>query len=320
MNSISQTKLNRFIQDISDIKIQGATAVADATLNILLELISSSPAPTSKSDWYRLEKLADKFSSLRPTEPMARNLSHWLLFELKKRYYNQKSKQENWVVMAEKLNQESKYLLKEIESNLAQVGERLVRAKQIIFTHCHSSLAESILIRAKRNKKKFKVYHTETRPLYQGRITSRHLRSAGVESVMVADSAAAWLVSKHSGDQIDVSWVLLGADSLSLDGSVINKIGSFAIALSAYDSGIPVYIASSLLKIDAKGNSKIELRAEKEIWPEAPKGTKIVNYAFDRVPAKYISGIITELGVLKPKEVAKVARKKYPWVFKIEKR
>ncbi len=293
--------------------------MAEATVNVLIELISSGPAPKSTADWRNLEKTAERLSSLRPTEPMARNLANWIIYELKKRSGGSAKNNENFEATANKLLQESKYLLKEIEANLTEAGEGLVRAKQTIFTHCHSSLAENILIRAQKNKKKFKVYHTETRPLYQGRITSRRLQTAGINSVMVADGVAAWLVSGHSGDDVDVSWVLLGADSISLDGSVINKIGSFAIALSAYDSRIPVYIASTLLKVDAHNKTKIELRAEKELWPEAPAGTRIVNYAFDRIPARYITGIITEFGIIKAKDVSKVTKQHYPWIFKVGK-
>lgn len=319
MSSISQTKLNRFIQDISDIKIQGASAVADATVNILYELISSTPRPKNNSDWRRLEKMSEKLYSLRPTEPMACNLSHWLMFQLKKQFSTNKKNKERWETAADRLNQERKYFLKEVEASLTEVGEEIVKPKQTIFTHCHSSLAVGILIRAKKNGKKFKVYHTETRPLYQGRITSQRLKSAHVDATMVSDSAAAWLVSNHSGDDVNVSWVLLGADSIGLDGSVMNKIGSFSIALSAYDSGIPVYIASTMLKVDVFGKSRIELRPEKEIWPEAPLGTRIVNYAFDKVPAKYIAGIISEFGVIKPKDVKKIAKSKYPWLFSFAK-
>lgn len=315
MSNYNRTKLNHFIQAVKDVNIQGATDVASSTAEALIQLIFSSPAPVTRSDWQQLENAAHELSRLRPTEPMARNLARWIISELRAHSGKSVRNQDNWYGLSDKLTQEYKYLLKETEANLSAVGSKLVRSGQTIFTHCHSSLAEGVLVRARSQKKKFKVYHTETRPLFQGRITSRHLKIAGIPAVMVADGVAAWLVSDHSGDDVKIDWVLLGADSISPDGSVINKIGSFAIALSAHDSGIPVYIASTLLKIDAHNESRIELRSEKELWPQAPSGTKIVNYAFDRIPSKYITGIISEFGVVKPKQALLVAQRNYPWIF-----
>lgn len=314
MTKIRGQEIRRFLEAISDIKIQGATAVAEATIDALVEYLGTVKMPKNPADWKNLVSLASTLAGVRPTEPLARNLSRWLIYELRKKN-KYLGKTDNWYAVVNKLGQELKYVLKEAEAKLSAAGSKLVKNNQIIFTHCHSSLAESILIRAHQQKKKFKVYHTETRPLYQGRITSKHLNRFGIKSVMVADNAAAWLVSNHSGDDIKVSWVLLGADSIAVDGSVMNKVGSFGIALSAYDSGIPLYVASSLLKIDAWGESKIEIRPGGEIWSGAPQGTAIVNYAFDNIPAKYISGIICEFGVIKPAKVFSLVRRNYKSIF-----
>ena len=314
MSQIKQPGINRFVQAVTAVEIQGAAAVAEATLNALVHFLVKAGAPSSPASWRRFEKLAGELSNLRPTEPMARNLSAWLVFELKKRYRQAGGGPIRWSEQVHRLGEESRYFLKEISAQVSEAGSKLVRSKQTIFTHCHSSLAEGILLRAKQQRKKFKVYHTETRPLFQGRLTSRRLKAAHIQATMVADSAAAWLISNHSGDDVSIDWVLLGADSIGTDGSVVNKIGSFAIALSAYDSGIPLYVAATLLKLDAKGESQIEVRPRDELWPGAPKGTSIVNYAFDRVPAEYITAYVTEVGLVKPKDVIKAARKQYSWL------
>lgn len=312
----SRTKLRHFQEAISHVQIQGATAVAAATVDTLMDIIFSQPPPQNASDWRTLKALVNKLSRLRPTEPMARNLSHWLIFQLKKLTAKPNINPHRWSGMEEELKQELHYLLKEVEAKINHNGLRLVRSGQIIFTHCHSSLAESILINAYKQGKRFEVYHTETRPLFQGRITARHLSAAGVPVTMVADGAAAWLVSNHSGDQVKVSWVLLGADSIGRDGSVLNKIGSFSIALSAYDSGIPVYVATTLLKFDASQESRLEIRPSEELWPNKSAGIKIINYAFDCLPAKYISGLITEFGLIKPQQATSLVKHYYPWLFK----
>jgi methylthioribose-1-phosphate isomerase len=74
----------------------------------------------------------------------------------------------------------------------------------------------------------------------------------------------------------------------------MNKVGSFAIALSADESDMPFYVVGSLLKIDMTSTIGIEARSGTELRPEAPASLNILNYAFDLVPAKYITGIITE--------------------------
>jgi ribose 1,5-bisphosphate isomerase len=305
--------LRNFKKDLLSVRIQGATQVALATLQALSHYIKSQKMPASKADWKSLVETQEGLVNLRPTEPLARNISRWFIYELKKQaaVLNKSS----WNKGVEQLVLKLENYLKQAESKLSKAGVSALTFKRNIFTHCHSSLTEKILMAAHRDGKRFKVYHTETRPLFQGHITDKHLRHSKIPCVMVADSAAAWLVSDHSGDDVKINVVLLGADSIARDGSVLNKIGSFGIALAAYDSKIPVYIATTLLKTDIKGESKIELRPTQELWPHAPHGTKIINYAFDKVPAKYITGIICEFGIIKPNQVVKLVKQHYPWLI-----
>lgn len=307
--------INSFVRDVKTIKIQGATAIAKVTIEELEHVLSARPAPKNKNDWQGLDLIVTKFANLRPTEPLARNLSHLFINDLKG-IWKKRSGKINWHQAVYESGDDILYQLKETAARVTDFGKKLVYSNQVIFTHCHSSLAEQILVKAKKSKKNFEVYHTETRPLYQGHITSRNLKKAGVKSTLVVDSAASWLVSNHSGDDVKIDWVLLGADSLSKDGSVINKIGSFGIALAAYESHIPVYIVCPLLKMDVKKKSVIELRPVNELWPHAPSGTSIINYAFDCVPSKFITGLITEFGIIKPQQAHKLVRSKYPLLFK----
>lgn len=307
--------LERFTRDLRTLHIQGATAVAHETLRALEEYARSLRVPTSVRAWRALQATGAELASLRPTEPLARNLVRWYLTLLRGGWISA-STRTSWQQHVSACAQEIRYALKEAEARVVAHGAKLVKLNETIFTHCHSSLAELILTGAKQAGRRFQVYHTETRPLYQGHITDERLRRAGIPTTMVVDSAAAYLISNHSGDDVKVSWVLLGADSLARDGSVINKIGSFGIALAAHDSHIPVYVAATLLKIDATSRTKIELRSGNEVWPNAPGDVKIVNYAFDRVPPKFVSGLICEFGVVKPERAWQLARQHYPWLMK----
>ena len=108
--------------------------------------------------------------------------------------------------------------------------------------------------------------------------------------------------------------IILGADAILPGGWAINKIGSFAIGSAAYQEGVPLYIASTLLKFHPKTWIKIEERSPEELWKGAPKKLKIINFAFDVIPPEFITGIICEAGIIDPKKVKKIVQKVHPFI------
>jgi translation initiation factor 2B subunit (eIF-2B alpha/beta/delta family) len=146
----------------------------------------------------------------------------------------------------------------------------------------------------------FKVYNTETRPLYQGRKTSRELSRAGIDVTNVVDSAAAIVINSST-------LVFLGADALLKD-SVINKVGSGMFTQIAKDLRVPVYIVADSWKYSHK-KVKIEQRDFKEVW--GTKQIHIKNPAFEPIKLENITKIITELGIMTYKDfLKKVSRRK----------
>ena len=139
---------------------------------------------------------------------------------------------------------------------------------------------------------------------------------AGVPDTMITDDAAPFFVDNIYESDTHIDMVIVGSDAIKLNGDVYNKVGSFAIALSARHSKIPVYVVGSLLKIDIENTVHIEQRSGEELWDDAPKGLQIVNYAFDMIPAKFITGIITEYGIIRPKDLKKAVKKYYPRMIK----
>ncbi len=113
---------------------------------------------------------------------------------------------------------------------------------------------------------------------------------------------------------IDIDAVIIGCDAIKLNGDIINKVWSYGICRAAYDQKIPVYIAGNLLKTDVKDSIQIETRNQKEVRADAPEWVEIINFAFDQVPGKYVTGIITEFGIIKPEKVAQIIDKEYPWM------
>jgi eIF-2B alpha/beta/delta-like uncharacterized protein len=242
----------------------------------------------------------------RETEPMLRNWMKYARHKLKA-----------WANAIELADAFAEYLtwINEEEKIRAEIGVNLIDDWDNIMTHCHSGSVTKILKTARNEWKKIHVYNTETRPLYQWRKTSTDLVKAGVPNTMVTDSSAPFFVDNIYEKDIEIHKVFLWADSIQSNGDTINKVWSYSIGLSAWHSGIPLYIVWSLLKLDILGEIWIETRDGKELRPDAPEGLKILNYAFDMIPAKCITGIITEFGIIRPENLLKEAKKRYPWML-----
>ena len=244
---------------IKSIKIQGARNIAKSALQAY-HLI---PTKSSKK----------KLLSLRPTEPMMENV---LDLAEKGKYY---AALKHFSESQEKINSEV---------------FKLIKNRDIIFTHCHSTNVINSLIYSRKKGKQFEVYNTETRPLFQGRKTAKQLKNSGIKVTMFVDSAVNVALS---GGEKKVDKIFLGADALLKKG-IINKIGSEVIAQLAKNKKIPVYIIADSWKF-TKSKIPLENRKLNEVWDKAPKNIKIKNPAFEFVPKKYISGIITEFGLMR---------------------
>ena len=266
-------QFNKICQDIKTIKIQGARNIAKAALKAY-HLIQT-------------EVSKKKLLSLRHTEPMLSNVLH----RADKETYSQ--------------------LIKHFDESQQKINNsvlKIIKNKDIIFTHCHSTNVVNSLIYAKKHNKKFEVYNTETRPLYQGRKTSEELKKAGIKTTQFIDAAVRVALIK-SKTAVGVDRVFLGADAL-LNNGIVNKIGSGIIAEIAYNNKIPVYIIADSWKYSPK-SLKLEERDFHEVWKELPKSSKIKvrNPSFEFVPKKYIKAIISELGELSYDKFLKTVKK-----------
>jgi len=255
-----RNEFNKIARDIKNIKIQGARNIAKSALKAYALI------PTKKSK--------KKLLKLRPTEPMMENV-----LEMAEKGYPPSSINAHFDEAQEKIN---------------KAVFKIIKNKDVIFTHCHSTNVVNALIYAKNKGKKFEVYNTETRPLYQGRKTAKELKKAKIKVTMFVDSAVGVALSKEQGTK-KVSKIFLGADAITEQG-IINKIGSETIAILAKKQKIPVYIIADSWKFTKK-KIPLENRKLNEIWDKAPKDMKFKNPAFEFVPKKYITKWISEKGV-----------------------
>ena len=265
---------------IKNIEIQGAESIAVAGVKAL------------KLKGANVKELLN----LRPTEPMLRN-------SLKS---------------AKKIGaDETLEMIKKAREEYINYGVKLVKNNSIVFTHCHSSSVIGILIKAKKLGKRFEVINTETRPLFQGRKTAEELAKAGIKVTIVVDAAAGVALSRLTKKKeimmIGMDAVLTNDENNDVKG-VVNKIGSGLLAEIAYDHKIPVYVVGNSWKTSFR-KIKLELRNYKEIWKRVPKHIKIENPAFEIVDKKYITGIVSELGILNPKDFIRKVKKMYRWIL-----
>ena len=202
---------------------------------------------------------------------------------------------------------------------LGEHGAALLRDGMRVLTHCNAGAlatagigtALAPIYRAQAQGKRVAVYADETRPLLQGaRLTAWELSKAGVEVTLITDNMAARVMGEGR-----VDLVFVGADRIARNGDTANKIGTYGVALLAHAHSIPFYVVAPLSTFDpaiADGRGiPIEERAAEEVTEgfgkrTAPAGVRVYNPAFDVTPARYLSGIVTEVGLIERPDTARV--------------
>ena len=295
--------VEKVAKDIKDITIQWATNIAREACKIMQQELSNQIFKNQKETSDFFDEASKMLIDARETEPLLRNAMKYT-----------KSKLRWWASAKEIADSFWEYLswIEKEEEIRPKIWSELIHNWDLIFTHCHSKSVVDILVNARNDWKRIHVYNTETRPLYQWRKTSMDLIKAWVPDTMVTDDTAPFFIDNSIEEKIDIKKVFLGSDCIKPDWSTINKVGSFSIWLSARHSWIPLYIVWSLLKIDIEKSIWIEQRDWKELRPEAPDWLNIINYAFDMVPPKCITWIITEFGIIRPENLIKEVEKHYP--------
>ena len=297
------------VKQIRRLEIQGARNVAIAAIKAIEILASQTQAPSKKDFLRELTKAKDVLFASRATEPLMRNALRLIINRV------DRSEEKNVKKLAEIASQAAQQFLLDLENSrkrIAEIGAKRIRSNSVVLTHCHSSTVTNLLKRAKYEGRVFEVICTETRPVLQGQITAKEMLDMGIKTTFIVDSAARFFMN-------DVDLVLVGADAITSEGNVINKIGTSMTALVAQEARAPFYVVSELLKFDPATVSgdyeKIEERSPNEIWKNAPKELTIRNPAFDVTRRDFIHGIICEDGMISPHSITEVMHRKYPWVF-----
>jgi ribose 1,5-bisphosphate isomerase len=294
---------------ISELKIQGARNIAIAGIEALVELAKVTKSKTKKEFLIELYEGQKLLFNSRETEPLMRNAIRWIINQV------ETTDKKEVLKLSQIVKSSADEFLKNLEESkeqIANIGKKRIRNNSIILTHCHSSTVTKLLIDANKEGKNFEVYCTETRPVFQGRITAQELIKNGIKTTLIVDSAARSIIK-------EIDLVVVGADAITSEGNVINKIGTSTIALLAKEARKPFYVVSELLKFDpvtvCGDYEKIEERDPSEIWKNAPRNLIIKNPAFDVTRRDFIHGIICEQGIIPPHSIFEVVRRNYKWIF-----
>jgi ribose 1,5-bisphosphate isomerase len=297
------------VEQIRKLQVQGARNVGVAAIKALQSLAEKTKAQTRKEFITQLCEARILLFNARETEPLMRNAVRWIITQVED---SDERKVTELIKLVCACSQKFQKNLQASKERIAEIGAKRIRDGSVIFTHCHSSTVTHMLWKAKNEGKTFEVICTETRPAFQGRITAKEMLTLGVKTTFIVDSAARSFMH-------DVDLVIVGADAITSEGNVVNKIGSSTIAVLAHEARKPFYVVSELLKFDTATlygeYEKIEERGRDEIWKEAPTDLNVRNPAFDVTPRDLIHGIICEEGIVSPQSVPEVVHRVYPWTF-----
>ena len=201
---------------------------------------------------------------------------------------------------------------------IGEYGGELIKDGYRLMTHCNAGALATVDVgtalapmrKAHGDGKDFFVYVSETRPRLQGmQLTAWELLQEGIDHAIIPDGSSGHFIRKG------VDMIIVGADRIAANGDFANKIGTFEKAVLAKEFNVPFYVAAPISTFDFNTKTGedivIEDRSEEEVTMVkgvriAPIGCKALNLSFDMTPARYVTGFITEKGILKPSEISKV--------------
>jgi methylthioribose-1-phosphate isomerase len=294
---------------IKEMKVRGAPVLGVAAAMALAVAALNSRAKTKDVLLRELNRAARK---IRRTRPTAVNLFVGVDRVLKVALKTKGGVREvtKAVVMeAQKIAEEDI----KTNKNMGKNGARFIKDGATVLTHCNAGALACVdygtalgVIRAARDQgKRVKVIATETRPLCQGaRLTAWELKRDGIPVTVITDSMVG-----HVMKQGLVDLVMVGSDRIAANGDVVNKIGTYTVAVLAKQHRVPFYVVAPTTSIDMDtptgGKIQIEYRKPREVEfiggkRLVPKGVKVLNPAFDVTPARLITAIVTERGIVEP--------------------
>jgi len=296
-------------EKIKSMEIRGAGRIARAAAEALRDHALSVQAPHTAAFRQEMERAAAILVATRPTAVSLPNAVHLVMNGIGQAGTVDEARS-GVTRRAEQFIQSSQHAVEKI----AEFGARHIRDGDKILTHCNSEVALACIIEAHRSGKEIEVFATEVRPRNQGLITIQTLNDAGIKTNFIVDSAVRSFIH-------DIDLVVVGADAVTVNGAVVNKIGTSQVAHTAVEARVNVLVAAETYKFAPKtvvGDLiTIEERPSSEVLPDEIAKTlphvRVRNPAFDVTPAEFIDLIITEQGVIPPQMAYIIIREYLGW-------
>jgi len=296
-------------EKIKNMEIRGAGRIARAAAEALRDHALSLDAVSGEAFREEMQRAADLLIATRPTAVSLPNAVHIVMAGIgqAKTGYEARSgvihRAENFISSSQ-----------QAVGKIAEFGARHISDGDTILTHCNSEAALSCIIAAHKAGKEIEVFATEVRPRNQGLITIRALNDAGIKTNYIVDSAVRSFIHK-------IDLVIVGADAVTVNGAVVNKIGTAQVAHTAHEARVNMLVAAETYKFAPRTIMgeliQIEERAAGEVLSDEIARTlphvTVRNPAFDVTPAEYIDLIITEAGVVPPQMAYVIIKEHLGW-------
>jgi methylthioribose-1-phosphate isomerase len=299
---------------IRSLRVRGAPALGVAAgFGLLLALVryirEQRDAANLIDTQYHLRFVGQM---LRATRPTAVNIA-WAVERILKRVDDEKAQTSSIQALLQLVNNEALMIAQEDRAaclHMGELGAELIADGDTILTHCNAGAlaatgigtALAPIYVAHHTGKKLHIFVDETRPILQGaRLTAWELQRAGIPLTLITDNMAGYFMRLGQ-----IKAVFVGADRISANGDVANKIGTYSVAVLASVHNIPFYVVAPLSTVDlslASGEQiPVEQRRSSEVTTVrgttiAPLDTHVANPAFDITPHQYVTAIITERGI-----------------------
>ncbi len=295
----------KIAEDIRTMRVRGAGRIARAAAYALKLAAQRYGGCRDAKDFIKyMKSVAEILGSTRPTAVSLHNSLRFVLSRIER-----EGSFDQMVERAIKAAEEFIDSSINAERRIGELGSNLLEEGDTVLTHCNSSAALSVIKTAHKRGMKLRVYATETRPKFQGLISYQDLKNAGVPVTLIPDSAVRFFMR-------EVDKVVVGADTVTANGAVVNKVGTSLIALAAHEARVRFYVAAETYKFSPAtvlGELVfIEERPPEEVLPrEVFESLRVRNPAFDITPPEYIDAIITEKGVIPPKAAIMILMEEY---------
>ncbi len=287
------------VKPIRDDLMSGAAELALRAITIFQAVLNGPAAASAPALKEKITETARALIDAQPAMAPIFHLSNTVLFAINKS------------TTVEAIKQDCQAALDKFEKTLCESASAiadevfdLIPAGELIFAYSFSSTVVSALLNARAKGRYFRVACTEARPSMEGRKLASRLASGGIEVIHTFDNAMGLILP-------NCSTAFMGCDCVGRPG-VVNKVGSWVLAVACRELGIPLYALSGTEKIvndDRLFEFEKHERPPEEVWDFTTKGVRVLNHQFDLVPFNLLSGLVTERGILKEPDIEQYVSK-----------